>query len=193
MYSRQLLDENVRARLTEGDVRQLVATVKEELDDDELIEKLRQVRNVFAQGGSDLAFDSNEFGIDCLVKMINPLMVNFVETSWMDGLKLLFQIIFNSTPFFAQDKASFIELYFTSDKMGQFLEMLTKCSDKSQPVSCLVCACLYNELRLDKTIVNSQELVLHCLRHCLNDRGEYNFDLLEGHAADPEWVQILTQ
>jgi len=148
-------------------VRQLVASVKEELDDDELIEKLRQVRNIFAKGGADLAFDANELGSDCMIKMMSPLLANFVETGWVDGLKLLFQIIFNSAPFFANEP-SFVALYFSPEKMTIFLDKLTV-FDTSQVVSGLLCACLYNECRLGKAIVDAGPLVLHCMRHCIND------------------------
>ena len=116
MYSRELLNENVRSKLSPNDAIKMVATIKEDLDDDALLEKLRQVRNIFARGGEDLSFDENEFGVDYLVKMMTPLLHNFIETEWLQGLELLFQILFNSGNFYANSKP-IVDLYFSEEKL----------------------------------------------------------------------------
>ena len=116
MYSKELLNEEVRASLSVGDVERLISSINENLDDDDLTEKLRQVRNIFARGGSDLQFDQNELDIQTLVKMIEPLMANFVKTEWLDGLALLFQILFNSSDFYSRS-LSILDLYFPGEKL----------------------------------------------------------------------------
>ena len=123
MYSRELLNEDVRSKLSQSDAIHLVATIKEDLDDDELLEKLRQVRNLFARGGEDLSFDQNEFGVDYLVKMMTPLLHNFIETEWLQGLELLFQILFNSGNFYSSSKPV-VDLYFSEEKLRYLLLIL---------------------------------------------------------------------
>lgn len=116
MYSKELLNEEVRANLSVNDAERIISSINENLDDDDLTEKLRQVRNFFARGGSDLNFDQNELEIQTMVKMIQPLMENFVKTEWLDGLALLFQILFNSSDFYSQSP-SVLDLYFPGEKL----------------------------------------------------------------------------
>ena len=195
MYSKELLNEEVRASLSVGDAERLISSINENLDDDDLTEKLRQVRNIFARGGSDLQFDQNELDVQTLVKMIEPLMENFVKTEWLDGLALLFQILFNSCDFYSRS-GSILDLYFPGEKLrwvtkakvfdmnSLFLEQLKKLELERSKVSPLLCAVLFQEFRANKPpSENAPEAISHCLRFCISSQGNLYRFLLERTAA----------
>ena len=61
---KELLDEENRKNVTAGDFDELVGSINPNLEDKQLLGRLRQVRNLFANGGDDLKFKEENLKCD---------------------------------------------------------------------------------------------------------------------------------
>ena len=61
---KELLDEENRKNVTAADFDQLVGSINSDLEDKQLLGRLRQVRNLFANGGDDLKFKEENLKCD---------------------------------------------------------------------------------------------------------------------------------
>ena len=95
---KELLNGENRKKVTAGDFDELVGSINPNLEDKQLLMKLRQVRNLFANGGEDLKFECENLKCD-FDDVTMQLLNDFIKTEWETGLSLIFQIYFNSCKF----------------------------------------------------------------------------------------------
>ena len=92
---KSLLKKEVRESVTEGQLSALVSELNSELDDQLLIQKLRQIRNTFADGGRDLFGGREQFDFSSFDTKLFPLFDQFIAEKWKTGLVLIFQCYSN--------------------------------------------------------------------------------------------------
>jgi hypothetical protein len=92
---KSLLKKEVRESVTEGQLSALVCELSSELDDQALIQKLRQIRNTFADGGKDLFGGREQFDFSSFDTKLFPLFDQFIVEKWKTGVVLIFQCYSN--------------------------------------------------------------------------------------------------
>ena len=163
---KELLNGENRKNVTAGDFDGLVRSINPALEDKQLLGKLRQVRNLFANGGEDLKF--TEENLQCVFDAVAiELLSDFIKTQWDTGLSLIFQIYFNSCKF--MKNCSFINKL-TETELNTAISLVEKMEEKTQNI---LCALVYSEHKNGKIkIKNFPKLFFVLIKNCLNHPGK---------------------
>merc|ERR1711917_59443 len=155
---KELLNGENRVKVTASDFDELVGSINPNLEDKQLLLKLRQVRNLFANGGENLKCDFD----DVTMQLLN----DFIKTEWDTGLSLIFQIYFNSCKF--MKNCSFINKL-TETELDTAISLVDKMDEKTQNI---LCALVYSEHKNGKIkIENFPKLFFVLIKNCLNHPG----------------------
>lgn len=93
---KELLDISTRKNLKIDDLVGLVSQIECQLDDQILLQKLRQLRNTFATGGRELFDGANNFDYNLIDEKLFPLFDEFLfGNQWKSGVVLVLQIYSN--------------------------------------------------------------------------------------------------
>ena len=165
-FDKELLNGENRKNVTAGDFDGLVRSINPALEDKQLLGKLRQVRNLFANGGEDLKFTEENLKCDFDAVAIE-LLSDFIKTQWDTGLSLIFQIYFNSCKF--MKNCSFINKL-TETELNTAISLVEKMEEKTQNI---LCALVYSEHKNGKIkIENFPKLFFVLIKNCLNHPGK---------------------
>ena len=164
---KELLNGENRKKVRAGDFDELVGSINPNLEDKQLLMKLRQVRNLFANGGEDLKFEYENLKCD-FDDVTMQLLNDFIKTEWETGLSLIFQIYFNSCKF--MKNCSFINKL-SETELDIAISLVEKMEQKTQNI---LCALVYSEHKNGKIkIENFPKLFFVLIKKCLNQPGKW--------------------
>jgi len=151
----ELLDKNVRSKLRTSEIEKFIEKMDLELSDSDLLDGLRRLRNLFAEGGQDIA----EVDWGKWEEKIKVFFECFVREEWSAGVSVVLQLLSNMSTIYPIK-------FLTNENVDDGL--LERLSFFNSKVINFFTAAIYNTLKRyyvkeHKLIVSSDRLATICL------------------------------